>query len=111
MALSHLLWTSAALQSTGAYIRTIGIKVSGNGQSGSAACGVAFDIEGNLVVADYDNHRVQVLRYSDGAHVRTIGSRGSGDGQFNRPNGGVAIDTDGRIVVADSNNNRVQVLE
>jgi hypothetical protein len=36
--------------------------------------GVAFDSDGNLVVADSGNHRVQVVRYRDGAHVRTMGS-------------------------------------
>ncbi len=64
-----------------------------------------------MVVVEWDNHRVQVLRYSDGAHVRTIGSCGFGNGQFSGPQGGIAIDSDGRIVVADSGNNRVQVLE
>jgi len=42
---------------------------------------------------DRNNHRVQVLRYSDGAHVRTIGSGGSGNGQFSFPYGGIAIDS------------------
>jgi len=45
--------------------------------------GVAFDGEGNLVVADGDNHRIQVFRYSDGAHLRSFGSAGAGAGQFN----------------------------
>ena len=64
-----------------------------------------------IVVAEANNHRVQVLRYSDGAHVRTIGSEGSGNGQFSDPCGGIAIDSDGRIVVADTCNHRVQVFE
>jgi hypothetical protein len=49
--------------SDGAYIRTIGSRCSGNGQfAGGCLCGggVAFDSEGNLVVADPGNHRVQV---------------------------------------------------
>ena len=101
--------------SDGTHIRTIGSKGSGNGQLGGSGGrgyngGVAFDSEGNLVVADGDNHRVQVLRYSDGAHVRTIGSKGSDNGQFNYPSA-IAIDSDGRIVVADTWNDRVQVLE
>ena len=33
---------------------------------------VAIDGEGHIVVADTNNHRVQVLR-RDGTHVRTIG--------------------------------------
>jgi tripartite motif-containing protein 71 len=73
--------------------------------------GVAFDAAGHIVVLENNNHRVQVLRYSDGAHVRTIGSQGSGNGQFLYPRGGIAIDSDGRMVVADTCNHRVQVLE
>jgi DNA-binding beta-propeller fold protein YncE len=73
--------------------------------------GVAFDAAGHIVVVEYNNHRVQVLRYSDGAHVRTIGSQGSCNGQFNQPYGGIAIDSDGRMVVADCRNYRVQVLQ
>ena len=82
---------------------------SGNGQFASGHGGVAFDNEGNLVVADFGNHRVQVLRYSDGAHVRTIGSAGSDSGQFKCPSG-VAFDAAGHIVVVEYSNHRVQVL-
>jgi len=98
--------------SDGAYIRSIGSWGDGNGQfaSGSCvSCGVAFDSEGNLAVADCGNHRIQVLRYSDGTHLRTIGSHGLGAGQFQRPSG-VAFDAAGHIVVLDDANHRVQVL-
>jgi len=100
--------------SDGTHLRTIGSRSrsrgGGAGQFNNPS-GVAFDAAGHIVVVDWGNHRVQVLRYSNGAHVRTIGSEGSGDGQFDHPCGGIAIDSDGRIVVADTNNNRVQVLE
>ena len=92
----------------GAFVRTIGSKGSDDGQFGVGTCGLAFDSEGNLVVADCCNHRVQVLRYSDGAHVRTIGSEGSGNGQFNYPRG-IAVDGEGNVAVFDHNNARVQV--
>jgi len=99
--------------SDGAYIRTIGSRGSGNGQFGEGGFGsyggVAFDSEGNLVVADFNNHRVQVLRYSDGTHLRTIGSEGEGAGQFLCPSG-VAFDAAGHIVVVELGNHRVQVL-
>ncbi len=65
--------------------------------------GRRVDAAGHIVVVERDNHRVQVLRYSDG--------QGSGNGQFTNPHGGIAIDSDGRIVVADTSNHRVQVLE
>jgi DNA-binding beta-propeller fold protein YncE len=69
-----------------------------------------LDGAGNIVVAEFGNHRVQVLRYSDGSHVRTIGSPGRGNGQFSCPCG-VLIDGQGRIIVCDSTNHRIQVLQ
>jgi hypothetical protein len=98
--------------SDGAYIRTIGSSGSSNGQfrrGYGGYGGVAFDSEGNLVVADSFNHRVEVLRYSDGMHIRTIGSAGAGAGQFRFPTG-VAFDAAGHNVVVEAGNNRVQVL-
>jgi DNA-binding beta-propeller fold protein YncE len=89
-------------------VRVIGGKGAGNGQV-QYACGFAFDGEGNLVVSDCGNHRIQVFRYIDGAHLRTIGSKGAGNGQFNQPYG-IAFDGAGRIIVCDSSNHRVQVL-
>ena len=88
--------------------RVLGSRGSGNGQFQSPRqC--ALDHEGNLVVSDYGNHRIQVLRYSDGTHLRTIGSQGSGNGQFSAPFG-FAFDGAGHILVADYNNHRVQML-
>jgi len=97
--------------SDGACIRTIGSSGSGNGngQFAGGPGGVAFDSEGNLFVADFGNHRVQVLRYSDGTHLRTIGSEGAGAGQFQYPSG-VAFDAAGHIVVVECGNQCVQVL-
>ncbi len=74
-------------------MRTIGSLGSGAGQF-KYPYGVAFDGAGNIVVADCNNHRVQVLSYSDGSHVRTIGSQGRGNGQFDCPYG-VLIDGEG----------------
>ncbi len=50
-----------------------------------------MDGEGHLIVADANNHRLQVLRLEDGSHVRSIGSEGSGPGQFKEPCGVVLI--------------------
>jgi hypothetical protein len=72
--------------------------------------GVAFDNAGHIVIADRDNHCVQVLRYSDGTHVRTIGGEGSGKEQFKEPSF-IAIERYGCIAVADTQNNRVQVFK
>ena len=89
-------------------LRIFGSKGSSNGQFKYPRF-MAWDHQGNVVVADTDNHRLQVIRLSDGACLRTIGSYGSGAGQFNLPHG-VAFDSAGHIIVADTENHRVQVL-
>ncbi len=68
-----------------------------------------FDDEGNLVVSDYGNHRILVLRFSDGMLLRTIGSQGSGNSQFQSPLG-IAFDGAGHILVAEEGGQRVQML-
>jgi DNA-binding beta-propeller fold protein YncE len=90
-------------------LRTIGSGGSGAGQFNQPR-GVAFDSAGHIIVADKDNDRVQVLRYSDGSHVRTIGSKGRENGQFCGPYG-VLIDSQGRIIVSDYAHHRTQVLQ
>ena len=47
-------------------------------------------MDGNIIVADEDNHRVQVFR-PDGTFVRSFGTQGSGAGQMSYPIG-VAVD-------------------
>ena len=64
--------------------------------------GVALDGDGNVYVADYQGHRIQVFN-SEGNFLRKWGSEGSEDGQFYRP-WGVAIDNDDNVYVADWNN-------
>ena len=99
------------------------IKLSiGTNQEGSADgqfnCprGLAFDIHrGLLLVADFNNHRVQVFSCDGGdgddeggSFVSKFGGQGSQPGQFQYP-WGLAIDHDhGRILVTDRANNRVQ---
>ena len=90
-------------------VRVIGSEGAGNGQFKHPFGGVAFDGEGNLVVCDGNNHRIQVFRYSDGTHLRSIGSRGVGNGQFDNPFS-IAFDGAGHIVVSERSSHRVQVL-
>jgi len=91
------------------FVRATGRSGVGNGHFQSPSGGVAFDGEGNLVVSDRFNHRIQVFRYIDGAHLRNIGSEGKGNGQFNQP-WGIAFDGAGHIIVSEYGGHRVQVL-
>ena len=90
------------------FVRTFGSQGAGDGQLNNPV-GLAFDGEGNLVVSDYNNNRIQVFRYIDGAHLRTIGSEEAGNGQFNSP-WGIAFDGAGHIIVSEHYGHRVQVL-
>ena len=71
--------------------------------------GVAVDAEGNIYVADTNNHRVQVFD-ANGNYLRGWGSQGSGAGQFNEP-WGIAVDSARNVYVADTWNYRVQKFD
>ena len=76
-------------------------------------CGVAVDGEGNIIVADMDNHRIRKI--SPDGNVSTLAGSGSadfGDGQgveahFRYP-WGVAVDGEGNVIVADAENHRIR---
>lgn len=67
--------------------------------------GVAVDLEGNIIVSEGRNNRVQIFR-SDGTFLSKFGRLGTGNREFNRPSG-VCVTPDGHIVVVDFGNNRV----
>ena len=90
------------------FVRAIGSGGAANGQFKHPYGGVAFDGEGNLVVSDWGNDRIQVFRYIDGAHLRTIRGEGAGNG-FNNP-WGIAFDGAGHIIESEFNLHRLQVL-
>jgi DNA-binding beta-propeller fold protein YncE len=72
--------------------------------------GVAFLPNGNLVVTDSGNNRVQVFSIDGagkGTFVSKYGTTGAGVGQFNTP-AAVSTASDGSIYVADTRNNRIQ---
>ena len=72
--------------------------------------GVAFDKNGkNIIVADRDNHRIQIYSRKNGKFLKKFGSEGSKEGQFNGPCG-ISVDANGRIIVTDWNNHRIQVF-
>lgn len=81
---------------------------AGRGGTFGRPTDVAFDLQGNIFVADgYDNSRVAKFT-KDGAFVKTIGSRGTAPDQFNTPHA-ITYDNKGLIYVADRGNNRIQV--
>ena len=63
----------------------------------------------NLVVADFSDDCVHVLRYSDGTRVRTIDTSGAFAGHIIHPSS-VAFDAAGHIVIAEHMGRCVHVL-
>lgn len=89
----------------------IGEHGDGPGQL-NAPGGVAVAPNGDIIVADFYNQRVQRL-HRDGSFVRqwgTTGETGVAEGQFNYPTD-VAIGRDGMLFVADGYNDRIQVFD
>ncbi len=84
-----------------------GGKGTGKGQLDSPT-GIAVDPNGNILVADTMNGRIEQFSPS-GTFVTSIGTRGKGHGQLGEPNG-IAVDRAGNIYVAEASNHRVQKL-
>jgi DNA-binding beta-propeller fold protein YncE len=70
--------------------------------------GIAFNSKKHLVIADENNHRIQILNERM-EFVKSFGSFGAQNGHFNNPYG-VAVDSEDNIFVADYNNNRIQIF-
>ena len=88
---------------------------------------MTVDDEGNIIVADSRNHRIQVSldKYfknsdknltsllqvfsSSGVFMKKFGTNGPGPGELDRPCG-VAMTTDGLIAVVDFGNTRVSLF-
>jgi uncharacterized protein (TIGR03663 family) len=87
---------------------TIGRPGDGEGELTDPA-GIALDGDGNIVVADSGNGRVQVFS-PEGRLLAIAGSAGNDAGQFNQP-GDLALDAEGNIYVVDTWNHRVQKLD
>ena len=111
---------------SGGTITTIaGTGVAGfSGDGGAAASAqlsnptaLALDSNGNLFIADTDNHRIRKI---SGATITTVAGNGeqafSGDGAsataagIDSPNG-VAVDAAGKIYIGDTHNQRVRVVD
>ena len=70
--------------------------------------GVAVDNIGQVIVADYNNHRIHLFT-SGGILITTFGSLGFGTGEFNQP-AAVTVDNSGKIYVCERSNHRISIF-
>jgi sugar lactone lactonase YvrE len=107
---------------SGGYVTTLagsGTKGFADGQGTVAKfrepSGIAVDNNGNIWVADSENHRIRKI--TSGGYVTTLagsGAPGPTDGQgaaakFNLPKG-IAVDNNGNIWVADSSSQKIRKI-
>ncbi|CAH2089323.1 unnamed protein product [Euphydryas editha] len=71
--------------------------------------GVCFTVSGNIIVSDFENHRLLMVDPTLSKVLYYVGREGSCISELNRPSG-IVTDDDGRIIVADSKNHRVIVF-
>lgn len=95
----------------GEFVTAWGAFVSTEGQLGEMGVfwgprAIAFTKDGNLLVTDTGNKRVQVFS-PDGQPITQFGGAGVEDGYFDEPVG-IAVDSNGNIYVADTWNLRIQ---
>ena len=88
-------------------VSCIGKKGSGEGLL-NEPMGVAVTAKDEIVVADNQNHQVQVFD-SNGTFLRSFGHKGENAGEFKNPTG-ITIDKDRNILVLECYNHRVQIL-
>ena len=92
----------------GKWVRNMGTCGSGPGQF-RFPYGLDMDREGNLIVSEFGNNRVQRIDKATGRGLGTWGGAGRDPGQLAYP-WGVIVDRRDRVVVSDAGNNRLQVL-
>ena len=93
---------------SGDKLRSFGTKGSCQGQLMDPS-GVAVDGDGNILVADNSNHRIQKFT-AEGQFLTAVGTWGSEPLQFNQVRD-IAINIrNNKVYVADNRNHRIQVL-
>ena len=92
-------------ESTLSYVKRFGEAGSEAGKL-KAPWGAAVNAEGQLLVVDSANNRVEKFS-AEGGYVSSFGTAGSGNGQLKEPEG-IALDSAGNVWVADTGNNRVE---
>ncbi len=90
------------------FVAQWGRQGSGDGQF-NALEAIAIDSQGNVYVADTENHRIQKFDMN-GKFLTKWGSKGVNNGQFESP-GGIAVDRENNVYVADTSNNRIQKFD
>ena len=86
-----------------------GSKGAGDGQF-NFPYSVACNLRGEIIVADYSNHRIQVFD-RNGKFLFKFGSNGNGNGQFSNPFGVTVDQRNNEIVVVESGNHRIQIFD
>lgn len=76
------------------------------GEDMSPPSGLCLTLEGNILVTDDFNHRIQIYDPQFNL-INSLGGKGKEPEQFQYPKG-IAIDNEGNIYVADSWNHRIQ---
>jgi hypothetical protein len=94
---------SMFVMSDGDFVKHIGTGVVADGNKD-----LQFAANGELLVADYSNHRVCVFSADGDALLRTWGTLGSADGQFHYPT--ALAFADSKLFVLDQSSARVQVF-
>ena len=98
----------SVLRPNGTKLRSFGTGGSGPGQFVDPR-GVAVDDEGNILVADSNNHRIQKFT-NDGQFLASVGTEGTGPLQFRSPRDVVFNTHNKKVYVVDNGNDRIQVL-
>ena len=93
---------------TGSFVRKFGFDNSLFYKHFDSPRGVCFLPDGQLLVTDFNNHRLVLLSLQSN-DMKFYGREGDWDGAYRRPQG-LDVDPEGHVIVADSRNNRVQVL-
>lgn len=92
---------------TGSHLFSIGSRGGGNGEF-NYPTDVAVDSNGNIVVADSMNARIQILD-REGKFIRKFGQRGDGNVDFQIIKG-VAVDRSDNIYVTDGKANKIIIF-